>query len=61
MSKSRNSLAQELQLQENNIKCKNCLKAKDYNEGMYYCNEWQGKISEIDFCSFFEPRKNKYE
>ena len=55
MSKSRNQLAKELLLRENDIKCKKCLEAKDYdNRGTYYCSNWHGKVEENDYCSCYK-------
>lgn len=59
MSKSRNNIAQELELREEDIKCKNCLEARDYNKGTYYCSEWHGRIDENDFCSYFELNEKR--
>ena len=55
MSKGRNNIAKELELREEDIKCKKCLEARDYdNNGMYYCNNWHGRVDENDFCFCFK-------
>lgn len=56
MSINRYRLAEELGIKESDIICKNCIKARDKNRGMCYCDSWKGRVYEEDFCAFFEMK-----
>lgn len=53
MSISRSKLAKQLNISEQDVKCRNCANAKDCILGMYFCEVLNGRKFEDDFCQSF--------
>lgn len=53
MGISRSKLAERLNISESDVKCENCINAKNCVQGMYFCEILKGRKFEEDFCQLF--------
>lgn len=58
MSVKRSVVASVLDLEEEKIKCKNCV---SYEESNHHCHLWDWFIKEREFCSMFDLKEETHE